>query len=309
MATKNVLTGAQVFTFRGMELHGYLTRFSDSRKWDMVAHRVPKRDGARVENMGRGPLRMSGSLVFVGAKWLDNFKKFVALLDENPKGTLVHPLYGQMQAACEGFDRGAVDIAKATDEIEVEVVFVEDQFDAATSDQETPPVGDAKQGVDNGVTAMQVATAAFVAAPAVATAVADLVASASTFANDTMQGAIDLTVNPARDSQLDEVAEDTGALTAALLDEASATRPADVYDAIAATEYVYSACLQLNEAAIASRPPVIRYTVPATMNIATLAAFLYGEKALERIPDLLNLNRIPNPGAIPGGTVVLLPSV
>ena len=70
---------------------------------------------------------------------------------------------------------------------------------------------------------------------------------------------------------------------------------------------LYAACVQLDVALAATRPPLINYTLAGSTNLFVLAARLYpGQDATLRAQDILALNRIPNPFAIPAGTVLRL---
>src|SRR5438477_3560 len=128
---ENVLTGSSIASFKGIELHRYLVSFSDSRGPRVVTHESPKRDGAKIELMGRKPHRSDWQLIFTGRDWISTLRRLVSSIDDNPSGLLVHPIYGQMQVVCEGFDRASVNVAEATDTVSVPLVFIEDQLDQA----------------------------------------------------------------------------------------------------------------------------------------------------------------------------------
>ena len=71
---------------------------------------------------------------------------------------------------------------------------------------------------------------------------------------------------------------------------------------------VYAACVQLDVALAAARPPIVNYTVSGPVNLFVLAARLYPDKDAQLgAQDILALNRIPAPFAIPAGTVLRLP--
>jgi prophage DNA circulation protein len=97
---ENLLTGSSIASFKGIELHRYLVSFTDSRGPRTVVHEFPKRDGARIEVMGRRPHRTEFQLVFTGPNWIATLKQLVAAIDADASGLLVHPIYGQMQVVC-----------------------------------------------------------------------------------------------------------------------------------------------------------------------------------------------------------------
>src|SRR5262249_1481127 len=96
-----------------------------------------------------------------------------------------------------------------------------------------------------------------------------------------------------------------------LLIVASVT-PAGAADAVGSIDEMVASCLALSDALAAAAPPTAQYTVPALTDVITLAQELRNESSSGRsvfsfVSDILNLNRIPNPAAIPAGTVLLVP--
>lgn len=87
-------------SFRGVVFDCLST--SDSVERALAEHGYPYRDGADVEDMGRGPRRVSVEAIFFGDAYEAALKRFLAVLDEAGAGELVHPVFGampQMQAA------------------------------------------------------------------------------------------------------------------------------------------------------------------------------------------------------------------
>jgi prophage DNA circulation protein len=89
---------------------------------------------------------------------------------------------------------------------------------------------------------------------------------------------------------------------------ASSPTAAGSVDAVSASELSTDACLTLSDALQAARPPVVQYTVPQLTDIITLAQRKYQRDALQYASQILAMNRIPNPAAIPAGTVLYVPS-
>lgn len=97
-----------------------------------------------------------------------------------------------------------------------------------------------------------------------------------------------------------------------LLIAGSAT-PAGSADAVADVELMIEACLTVNDAIQASQPPTVSYTVASLCNLVELATKIILQWGLNRDPVeyasvILGLNHIPNPAAIPAGTVLLVPA-
>jgi prophage DNA circulation protein len=301
----NALTGSSIASFKGIELHRYLVSFTDSRGPRVVEHTFPKRDGAKQEVMGRRPHRTEWSLTFTGPNFIPTLKQLVASIDADPSGLLVHPIYGQMQVVCQGFDRSTVNLPEATDTISVPLVFVED--DQALDDTSVNQgVGAQQQNVISAVADFQGAAAPY-SAPASVAASAALASAANDYATAaaaSAQGAVD----PSLETKLGAVAFGTQAAIAAISVDPLGAGTAAIYDALAAAEVVYSVCQDLADAVVAARPPVIELILPGTTSIALLAADRYGKDAIGRIDEILSLNNIPDPTAIPAGTKLLLPS-
>jgi hypothetical protein len=94
----------------------------------------------------------------------------------------------------------------------------------------------------------------------------------------------------------------------ALLTSTSAT-PAGSAEAVISTEETVDACLVLDSAIKQSRPPVIQVTITELIDLITFCQRRYpNSDPLARASEIMALNRIPNPAAIPAGTVLLIPS-
>jgi prophage DNA circulation protein len=96
------------------------------------------------------------------------------------------------------------------------------------------------------------------------------------------------------------------ALTDALI--AASITPAGAAEVVGINEETLAACLLLSDAVAAARPPVIPFIVPEIIDVITLAQRRYGKDAAARASEILSLNKIHNPAAIPAGTQLLIPS-
>jgi prophage DNA circulation protein len=124
----------------------------------------------------------------------------------------------------------------------------------------------------------------------------DLYAGSDTAPGSALQGA----------SLLGTVQSDADATEDAL--NAGAATPAGAAEAIGAVEESLAACYVLANAVQAARPPTIVHTVALLTDVVTLAQELYGQNAPQRALDIMALNHIPNPAAIPSGTRLLVPT-
>lgn len=88
--------------------------------------------------------------------------------------------------------------------------------------------------------------------------------------------------------------------------EASPT-PAGAADAVGGVEEALASCYLVDAALKASRPPTILYTVPELTDLVSLAQRRYQRDALARAAEIMGMNRIPQPAAIPAGTRLRIP--
>lgn len=303
------MTDLERFTFGGIDLSLRATSWSDSRRQRLVVHEVLKRPGGRIENMERAPVRLKGALVFTGPSRVDNVRAFRALLDENPKRLLVHPLWGQVPAACFGWDAATVDYAKAAKGAAIEipgVEFIEDQFDAQQQDPETPSVNAGAQAVDAAVQDLQAATTSYnvTTQAKVATLVADVVAF-----SDAAVAAASGTQDSSLPTLLANVAGSTGNLLEQILADPSVASDASRYEALATAEMVNAAALDLADAVIAAQPPAIEVVMAGDTVLAVFCSSRYGaELALARAEQIRALNPGLNPSRILAGTRLTIPA-
>jgi prophage DNA circulation protein len=305
MAKTNVLTGSRIAAFKGIELHTYLQVITDSRGPRVVVHEFPNRDGAKTETLGRKPHRTSWQLTFTGTGWIDTLLELVRSIDDDPNGLLVHPIYGQMQVTCGGFDRSVVNIPDATDTVTIEVSFTEDQTDLGLVEQQG--LAAKQQGVSSAVADFQDAASQWSDTGTVS-AVESLASAATTYADVAFTAATTLVVDPSLGPRLDAVGAALATAEQALLGDSHGLGSMQTYDALAMAEVVYAACLDLADEVALETTGFQQFTVQGPTSIAVLAAQVYGQGALSKIDQILTLNDLPDPTNIPAGTVLTLPA-
>ncbi len=106
----------------------------------------------------------------------------------------------------------------------------------------------------------------------------------------------------------------TDALQLESLLMAASPSAAAVADAVADLELLVDLSQTMSDAVQASIPPVTTYTVPATASVIVIAQQLIQRAGatsdvLAVASQVMALNKIPNPGAVPGGTVLFVPSL
>lgn len=303
---ENALTGSHVAAFKGIELHKNLSIIIDSRGPRVVVHEFPFRDGAKIETLGRKPHRSDWTITFTGPTWKDDFLQLAQSIDDAPGGLLVHPIYGQMQVVCQGFDRATVNVVEATDTIVVPLTFVEDQLDLGLDDAAT--TASVKQDTDSSIADFLAAAEQYTAVATVA-ATASFAALSTTFAAAALASAQNQTADPSLQAQLDGISASLASTQAALqLDPVALESTAQVYDALAAAEVVVSQCMALSEQLSLATVSFVREVVQGRTSISVLAQKRYGNQAINKIDQMLALNpQITDPTNIQAGTVMVFP--
>lgn len=297
----DVLTDAKSFRWKDLDLAGNLMSWNDRIGMRLAVHQYLKRDGAEVEPMGAEPGRFTMRLCFLGENWAKQYRALVATIRKDPRGQMVHPLLGTMNVACEGIPDASVVPGQERDSINLTIVFVEDQVDAQVLSDDSPgpaarkakivsiasQVSAISQAAAWGQTAVNLTTAAISFAVAAESAAASL-----SDADVTLDGQLGVVATSSED------AED------AIADDSTYTTPAASFVALSVVEQLYAECLDMLDAVAATKPLILTYTVPAQTDVASIAARLYGKDGLGRMDEILVLNRIANPYAIPAGTVL-----
>lgn len=291
------------FRFKELELEGALVAWNDTIGIRLARHAYLKRDGAEQEPMGAEPGRFTMRIALLGASWASNYRALVASIRQEPRGLLVHPVLGNVRVACTGISDASCEPGRAKRLLEVTLGFEEDALDTALSVEAfTAPAVAAARVKQTTKRLQSTATKT----PSAASAVAKLVTTATSFA-DTATAIAGGVANASLAAKLAATGSATDLAIAALVAAPEAVG-ARVQPAVSAAVEVYGACVQLDDALAAMRPAIVDYPIAGSISLFVLVARLYpGEDAQRRAQDLLALNRIPNPLAIPPGTKLRLP--
>lgn len=302
MSRKPVVSGFKGAAFRGIDFSKYVTSWEDTRSTTGPIHKYNKRDGGEAEYMGRKPHSVNVHLAYIGTTWRDDFLALQAVIDEDPIGTLTHPVYGSMNAFCRG--TGArLDVQDAPNFYEVNVTFEESEVDTKAEGSNDQGPSTKQQAVSTAGTNFSTAAVLFTTA---ATSVAALISAANTYAAAAVESAVSLVANPSLPGQLANVTDYTNTAIAAILaDPVAAT--VNTATAIAYAEELLDACTQLDDAVKALRPKLFVYTVPTMMHITALATMFYGEDGAAREAEILSNNPgLLDPGFVEAGTELLM---
>ena len=257
-----------------------------------------------METLGRNPHEVKVTLAFAGPSWRKDWLPIAASIDDDPKGPLVHPVYGRMQAACQGFNSATMNVELAANLYTVPLGFIEDNVDTRLPSQMTTGPA-AKQAL------VQATGAALLkksppSGPA-RTNVFRFITTATGYATSALAAyevaaGFDRTLS----GQLENVRQDAADARAAL--RVAFGSDVTSYETVALAEELYDACVQLDDAVRADGPQLRVYTVPALTNLAALAVRFYGSDGISRMTEILanNAGRIPNPAAIRAGTELLM---
>jgi prophage DNA circulation protein len=299
---KSVVADFQGCSFKGIDLSRFITDWKDTRQFALSIHRYWKRDGGDVEVLGRKPHQAKVTLAYAGTTWRKDWLPFAASLDADPSGPLVHPVYGQMPAVCEGFADATMNIEFASNIYIVPLTFIEDQVDAALSSQSRDPSTLNQQAQQHGAALLQRAPQQ----GPIYNSILQYVTTALGYveaAVATVEQA--LSYGRTLDAQLERVQTSALAARGAVRADPATGSDSERYAMLALVEQLFDDCVQLSLAVGAATAPVlITYVVPSTTHIATLATRFYGADGLSRIPEIManNAGRIPNPAAIARGT-------
>lgn len=312
-AATGVLTDAKAFRFRtrkgvDLDLSGNLVSWNDTVGVRLARHQYLKRRGAEIEPMGAEPGQFTMRLVFLGKTWASNYRALVAAIRDEPRGTMVHPVLGTMSVACTGISEAAVSPGEEVDSVNLTVGFVEDSVDASSPAARFSGPTARKAKVDGLATELTDSLASLGASLALAQTLAAKVRTFAAAAADALE---DNAPDTSIDQQLEDAGRDTDELLAKIKSESAARlagtskagrADADAYQAIQTAQRLYAECLALAATVEASRPTVVTYVVPATTSVAAIAATFYGAEGKARVDEVLTLNRVADPHAVPAGT-------
>ncbi len=89
---------------------------------------------------------------------------------------------------------------------------------------------------------------------------------------------------------------------------AASTTAAGAGESVGQVEEAVASCIVLAAALAAARPPVILFRVTELTNLLTLCQRRYKTNAQARASEIMGMNRLSNPIAIPAGTILRIPS-
>ena len=303
----NAIPNAYAFAYRGrnssasLDLHRWCVGVSDQLLSRIARHVYLKRDGAEKEPMGAGDGAYRLRLNIVGNDVAAQYRAIVIYCRDNPQGTLTHALLGELKVACEGVESADLDIASARNAVSLSIKFTDDAVDAAITANDT--LGATTAAGDLSAQATSLTTIG-----TTVTAVAALTSDAASKATALVSAALGVyratTGTTSLDKQVGDVKTSAAALEEGVLASDAYSNDAERFDAIDAARRTHAAALALQEAVQRTGPRIVSYMVPATMPLSAIAVQLYGKDGAAHLDELRRLNRITNPFAVAGGTVL-----
>lgn len=308
----SILTNAQDFRFKDIELHGSTEGWEDDLPIRLAQYEYLKRDGGEQEPMGAGVKAFTFRCIFMGPDCGRRYQSLAASVQKEPRGQLVHPRLGTFNVACRGI-KGRESPAFAIDTIEFTIEFVENQVDQSIQgDTQFGPQKRASQvsdAIDQAATAANRIVANRIANQVYAAAVA-AVTTMNQWAEKFRALSLEIAQSDTPDTSLSKllanVLEKRDLALVAL--DATLTKTLEpsvaLTDARTACYIAYAACVQLYQAVLAQKPPIVFYTVPTAQPLNQILVRIYGAGAKAKRPEAFLLNRIPTPHWIPAGVVL-----
>lgn len=289
------LTNAEAFQFETLdgerlELFGALLSVADEVDTGLVEHQVVKRSGAIHQRVGAKPRTSEARCIIHGPTVTAQYKRICDVLEAQPEGRITHLRWGSYRAVCKSVS------ATETPGDEIDTILFTLKF-AETGLRAPPKPAPAAKAATAATQGAQVATLTAGESAAIAAAGAAVSARAAGYLVAIGNAETGLGNLPDVDASLATLAQAVADLDA--LNAPKEARRAAVLALASAGE--------ARNRLLAGRPPLIPYPVVSVESLSTLCQRLYGKRANDRKAEILRLNRIARPYAMPGGLVLLLP--
>lgn len=289
-----MLIGAEAFEFTSLtgerlELWGQSLSWSDTIDTGVVQRPVLKRAGALHQKVGSGPLAHEFRCAISGSDCTARYRRVQTVVQAEPEGLFVHPRLGSFRAVCKGLQSSETP-GEAQNLIEYSIKFEE----TGIHDPPQPSAEAAAQTAQSQAISLQ--TVAALEPAEVQQAAQTVLARASgllTAVNLAQRGLSDL---PTVDASL-----------AALVTSVELLSQQAGKDTRRAAALALSEALAARNRLAAGRPALIEYRCTSVISLGALSQQMYGSQGRALQAELLRLNRLERPFALPAGTLLLLP--
>ena len=283
-----------------LTLFGESTNYSVDVQTGVAERQFLKQSGAVHQWTGAPPRKFTFSCVCVGhgstpdERTADAERRIKLIADTvlaDPFGTLIHPRLGNFDAVVESLTFNE-NTGEATDAIDYQIRFSDD---AVKNVPASSPVAAATAAVEK---SQQVTLGAANAGPVV-------LGHAQTL--ETACSAI-LSASSAVQSEMAPLTKLQAAVANAYTASEAVIRSVAPLSVRIAALLAYRYARQAYDRAVAGTPTTITYSVQSRTSLSRLIATVYGGGSRALDAQILALNRIPTPHAIPQGVVLRLPS-
>ena len=283
-----------------LTLFGESTNYSVDVQTGVAERQFLKQSGAVHQWTGAPPRKFTFSCVCVGhgstpdERTADAERRIKLIADTvlaDPFGTLIHPRLGNFDAVVESLTFNE-NTGEATDAIDYQIRFSDD---AVKNVPASSPVAAATAAVEK---SQQVTLGAANAGPVV-------LGHAQTL--ETACNAI-LSASSAVQSEMAPLTKLQAAVANAYTASEAVIRSVAPLSVRIAALLAYRYARQAYDRAVAGSPTTIAYSVQSRTSLSRLIATVYGGGSRALDAQILALNRIPTPHAIPQGVVLRLPS-
>jgi len=315
---KTVLIDGETFQFKDIILHGTLEQWNDVSPIRLANHKYLKRNGGEVEPMGADQRKFSFKCVFLD-QVTNRYKQLESSIFDDPRGLLIHPRFGKVQVACEVL-QAKEDPANAKNALDFTISFIEDSVDSSLNATTVSPQARiaAMQGKLTNLTVLSNGTSiagtavvlSFQARFLLRDVIAKFISISNSFIQFANSAAASVYQVPALINQLRQVKSSGDATISYIKNLAISIRTSDssLWPLIDNVKQTQSLAQDTYNAILLSKPPIVTFTVPSTMSVRTIAVLLYGKDAQSKVPEILLLNTIFNPGAVSMGTILKVSS-
>ncbi len=286
-----LLTNAEAFQFETIDgellsLHGTLLAMSDEVDTGVVEHQVVKRSGAIHQRVGAKPRQSEAKCIIHGPTVTAQYRRICDVLEAQPEGRITHLRWGAYRAVCKSISATETP-GDERDTILFTLKFAETGLRAAP--KPAPAATAAATATEGATVATLTAGESGPVAAVAARSMGYLVAVGNV---ETGLGNL-----PDVDASLATLAQAVADLDA--LDAPKEARRAAVLALASAGE--------ARTRLLAGRPPLVQYSILSVESLGGLCQRLYGKHARDRMAEILRLNRIARPYALPAGVVLLIP--
>lgn len=283
-----------------LALFGESTNYSVDIQTGVAERQFLKQSGAVHQWTGAPPRKFTFSCVCIGhgstadertADVARRIKNIADTILADPFGSLIHPRLGSLDAVVESLTFNE-NTGEAADAIDYQIRFADD---AVRNVPASSPVAAATAAVEK---SQQATLGAANAGPVV-------LGHAQTL--ETACSAI-LSASSAVQSEMAPLTKLQAAVANAFSASEAVTRSSAPLSVRIAALLAYRYARQAYDRAVAGTPTTIAYSVPSRTSLSRLIATVYGGGSRALDAQILALNRIPTPHAIPQGVVLRLPS-